>query len=415
MSSGRRRKNRPVQARSGLATPAKELQTIFVIGPIGSELAPIGSREREVYESGLATYTRVIQAACEVAGYLAVRADQIPRAGEIPEQVMKHLRDDRIVIADVTDGNPNVMYELGIRHTTGKCTLLIGEYGRLPFDIAAIRAVQFVRTANGYIDGRDRLVVAIRAAARDGCDPTTAARVLGALLDRPSQQASAAVEVLLPTSQIPSAGDADQPGFLEILADTEQAFPELKATLEALTQLMSEAGELAAASAREIGEGDARGAGATAKLLVVRKFAAAFAPLSERAEELAAKYERELRTIDGGVTYLLNRMEAEPELVATSGDFPSSLISWSDMATDLNARLDQLASSIDTTAAADRQMRIPLGRYASSLRSVRKSSTVISAWADRMREMLDAKRVRGGRKSKARGRSAKLAPGVQPA
>ena len=39
------------------------------------------------------------------------------------------------MIADLTQANPNVMYELGLRHTQKKLTIQIGEAGRLPFDV----------------------------------------------------------------------------------------------------------------------------------------------------------------------------------------------------------------------------------------------------------------------------------------
>jgi hypothetical protein len=68
------------------------------------------------------------------------------RQGEIPEQVVRELRDADVVIADPTDADPNVMHELGLRHTTDKLTIQIGERGRLPFDVSTIRTIQFVRT-----------------------------------------------------------------------------------------------------------------------------------------------------------------------------------------------------------------------------------------------------------------------------
>lgn len=43
----------------------------------------------------------------------------IAEPGEITEQVFQRLRDDDLVIADVRGGNANVMYELGLRHTSG--------------------------------------------------------------------------------------------------------------------------------------------------------------------------------------------------------------------------------------------------------------------------------------------------------
>src|SRR3954466_6599644 len=91
--------------------------TCFVIGPIGNRLAAVGTPERETYEESLRVMAEVIEPACGRLGITAVRADGLARAGELTEQIFRRLRDDDIVIADLTGANANVMYELGLRHT----------------------------------------------------------------------------------------------------------------------------------------------------------------------------------------------------------------------------------------------------------------------------------------------------------
>jgi len=52
------------------------------------------------------------------------------------------------VLADLTGGNPNVFYELAIRHATGRPYIQIIEKGEsIPFDISGVRTIQ--------IDSRD--------------------------------------------------------------------------------------------------------------------------------------------------------------------------------------------------------------------------------------------------------------------
>jgi hypothetical protein len=129
----------------------------FVIGPIGDRFAPIGSEANQTFEQALEVYEKVIVAACGQVGLTPVRADQIAIAGDITEQVFRHLYEDEVVIADVSGGNPNVMYELGLRHTRNLLTIQIGEYGQLPFDIHAIRTIEFSRSERGLIDARNKL------------------------------------------------------------------------------------------------------------------------------------------------------------------------------------------------------------------------------------------------------------------
>lgn len=83
--------------------------TCFVIGPIGDRLAVQGSEERLRYEAAIHTLENVIEPACSNFGLEPVRADRIAQPGEITDQIFRHLRDDDVVIVDVTGGNPNVM------------------------------------------------------------------------------------------------------------------------------------------------------------------------------------------------------------------------------------------------------------------------------------------------------------------
>lgn len=111
----------------------------LVIGPIGDRDAPINTEPHRIYEDSIEVFEQVIEPACEARGLSAIRADKIRRPGEIPEQVYVLLRDCPLVIADVTGGNPNVFYELGLRHTVDLPSIQLGEKGRLPFDVDVFR------------------------------------------------------------------------------------------------------------------------------------------------------------------------------------------------------------------------------------------------------------------------------------
>jgi len=66
----------------------------------------------------------------------AVRSEAL--RGDILRQIITDLVISPIVVADITDNNPNVYWELGIRHSFKQCTVTIAEYGtRLPFDLSA--------------------------------------------------------------------------------------------------------------------------------------------------------------------------------------------------------------------------------------------------------------------------------------
>ena len=74
-----------------------------------------------------------------------IRCDEISRAGWIHADMMEHIRDDEIAIADLTTLNPNVFYELGVRHALRKSgTVLIHHKGtKNPFNISGFRIVDY--------------------------------------------------------------------------------------------------------------------------------------------------------------------------------------------------------------------------------------------------------------------------------
>ena len=76
-------------------------------------------------------------------GLRVVRADQIENPGLITSQVIQHLLHSRLVVADLSFHNPNVFYELAIRHATGKPTVLVCRTDDgLPFDISDVRTIR---------------------------------------------------------------------------------------------------------------------------------------------------------------------------------------------------------------------------------------------------------------------------------
>lgn len=59
-----------------------------------------------------------------------------PLRGDILRQIITDLVTSNVVIADLTNANPNVYWELGVRQSFKHCTITIAEHGtKLPFDI----------------------------------------------------------------------------------------------------------------------------------------------------------------------------------------------------------------------------------------------------------------------------------------
>ncbi len=90
-------------------------------------------------------YAELIKPALEDAGCEVFRADQEQRAGDIRTDMFQELLVADLVVADLTLDNPNVWYELGVRHALRArgVVLIQGPRPTQPFDIFTDRKLNY--------------------------------------------------------------------------------------------------------------------------------------------------------------------------------------------------------------------------------------------------------------------------------
>jgi tetratricopeptide (TPR) repeat protein len=90
-------------------------------------------------------YKEVIRPAIEDAGLEPIRADEETTGGIIHKAMFERLMLCDFAVADLTTTNPNVLYELGIRHGARPHTtvLIFAKQTRLPFDVAPLRGLPY--------------------------------------------------------------------------------------------------------------------------------------------------------------------------------------------------------------------------------------------------------------------------------
>ncbi len=117
--------------------PQKEC---FIICPIGSDDSSSRQRSDKLFK-------HLFEPVLADMGYAPIRSDKIDRVGNITPQIIGYLLNAPLVLADLSEHNPNVFYELGIRHTIRKPYIqFIAKGDRLPFDVAAIRSIAIDHT-----------------------------------------------------------------------------------------------------------------------------------------------------------------------------------------------------------------------------------------------------------------------------
>lgn len=111
--------------------------TCFVISPIGDPGSDIRKNADDFYDL-------IVLPAVEKFGFDVVRADKIAGTGSITEDVLRLVQESELCIVDLTGHNPNVFYECGRRHETGRPYIqLIEHKDRIPFDLAGIRTIKY--------------------------------------------------------------------------------------------------------------------------------------------------------------------------------------------------------------------------------------------------------------------------------
>ncbi len=115
-----------------------KVQECFIVMPFGQK--PLQDGHTYDFDK---VYRVIITRAVQEAGMRPLRADETVGSGLIHSDMFKDLRDRPVVLADLSLENPNVFYELGIRHVMSPSgTVLMCRKGTtLPFDVGHQRVI----------------------------------------------------------------------------------------------------------------------------------------------------------------------------------------------------------------------------------------------------------------------------------
>lgn len=114
-------------------------KSCFFISPIGED----GSEQRRLSDKVREFMSHQV---LEGLGYRIRRADDINKVGKITEDIIREIINSNLVVALLDYENPNVYYELALRHATFKICLSIASretVAKLPFDMSQERVFKF--------------------------------------------------------------------------------------------------------------------------------------------------------------------------------------------------------------------------------------------------------------------------------
>lgn len=137
------------------------------------------------------------------------RADRIGKPGIITSQVIERVINDELVVADLTGHNPNVFYELSLRHALRLPLIqLISEGEEIPFDVAGMRTIRYDL---GDPDRIEEAVAEVVKQAESGSD----------VLDTP-------ISITIDLASLRSSGDLLERSVVEIVQMLRELRDELR-------------------------------------------------------------------------------------------------------------------------------------------------------------------------------------------
>ena len=111
-------------------------KSLFFVTPIGEPNSPVRTQCDQVMRHLLEP---VLSREFDI-----VRADLVDDPGDINKDIIIRLHQSDLVIADLTDLNPNVMWEVGLRHAFNKPIVTICRSDQsFPFDLSAHRHIRY--------------------------------------------------------------------------------------------------------------------------------------------------------------------------------------------------------------------------------------------------------------------------------
>ncbi len=137
-------------------------KTCFIITPIGKETEPIRRHIDGIIKA-------VLEPVLKEQNYDVTVPHCMSTPGSIDKQIIKQIYQSDLVIVNLTNVNPNVMYELALRHCFGTPLIIIAERDTvLPFDIGNQRTIFYDNDAMGVLTLKTDLANTIKELTQNG-------------------------------------------------------------------------------------------------------------------------------------------------------------------------------------------------------------------------------------------------------
>ena len=223
----------------------EETRRIFVLMPFDESFDDI--------------YQDLIKDSFESVGFTVFRSDDLENQQNILSDIVRSVRDSELIVADLTDANPNVYYELGLAHAMRKPAILLSQdESSVPFDLRSYRVFEYDTYFSRFRTSKKKLDELVRKA----CDRRVAfgspvsdfdpgAQRLAQVPPSVSEEGSKDGEDV---SKEPGEEDVEdeEPGWMDLLVSVQDGFSELTEIIGELSSAVTTIGERAKTKGPEL-------------------------------------------------------------------------------------------------------------------------------------------------------------------
>ncbi|MDH6488370.1 toll/interleukin-1 receptor domain-containing protein [Streptomyces sp. SAI-127] len=190
---------------------------------------------------------------------------------------------------------------------------------------------------------------------------------------------------------IPSSDSgADQPGFLDSLAEMEVSLPQWAKTVNEFGEVLNSLNQTTLDAASELQRSDASGGGFAGRLRVTNALAADLSEPVDRLTELGRRYSAELSRIDPGIITMIRMIgegETTQEEEATARTTFDQLTAMIGASREAVSNLQGLSEATKVMASGSRSLRPLMNSIQTSVQQVVDGQTMIEEWARMIAEL----------------------------
>lgn len=188
----------------------------------------------------------------------------------------------------------------------------------------------------------------------------------------------------------PGEVDAEEPGVLDLIAEGEQAMPELAKIASELAPEIEKIGEITKEAADEMNKSNAKGLGASQGLKITAKMANKLVEPAKKILELGQQYAAALVKVDPAISAMIGLIEADPKSALEQDgtrDYIKTIRSMVESGRQGTVALQELSTSLSTGAGFSRVLRPVIRDIQAGLRGFVDGQAIYNEWDKRLEEI----------------------------